>query len=188
VKGETAFSNPFTCGQPMPGIDLQIWNDRNEPLPAGQTGEIMVRSDMTAHYFRNPEAEAALYTGEWLHTGDLGKLDGDGYLYFVDRKKDLIKTGGENVYPQEVEAVLNQHPAIAEVTVIGLPDPAWGQVVTAVVVPRGYVSLDDVKTFCSGKLAGYKVPRAIHLVDEIPKNETGKVVKRALRDRFTPAP
>ena len=99
----------------------------------------------------------------------------EGYLYFVDRKKDLIKTGGENVYPQEVEAVLSQHPSIAEVTVIGLPDPTWGQAVTAVIVPRGGgdISLGDIKELCKGKLAGYKVPKAIELVDEIPRNETG---------------
>ncbi len=146
----------------------------------------MVRSRMTARYFDNPAANAALYTGEWLHTGDLGRLDADGYLYFVDRKKDLIKTGGENVYPQEVEAVLNQHPSVAEVTVIGLPDPTWGEAVTAVIVPKadGRVSLEDVKAFCQGKIAGYKIPKAIELVDKIPKNETGKVIKRELRDRF----
>jgi fatty-acyl-CoA synthase len=187
VKGDVAFSNPSTCGKPMPGIDLQIWSDEGTPLPQGEVGEIMVRSRMTARYFNNPAANAALYTGEWLHTGDLGKLDADGYLYFIDRKKDLIKTGGENVYPQEVESLLSQHPAVAEVTVIGLPDPTWGQVVTAVVIPRAgkQVSLEDVRTSCEGKIASYKIPKAIELVDKIPRNETGKVLKRELRERFS---
>jgi fatty-acyl-CoA synthase len=186
VKTELAFSNPQTCGKPMRGIDLQIWSDDNKPLPAAETGEIMVRSSMTASYWNNPEANAALYTGAWLHTGDLGRLDEAGHLYFVDRKKDLIKTGGENVYPQEVEAVLSQHPSIADVTVIGLPDPTWGQAVTAVIVPNSgeQVSLEDVKLFCKGKVAGYKVPKALKLVEAIPRNETGKVIKRQLRDRF----
>jgi len=186
VRGDVAFSNPYTCGKPMPGIELQIWSDEGEPRPTGETGEIMVRSSMTARYWNNPEANAALYTGDWLHTGDLGRLDEGGYLYFVDRKKDLIKTGGENVYPQEVETVLNLHPAVAEVTVIGLPDPAWGQAVTAVIVPRdgGEVSLEEIKGFCEGKIAGFKIPKAIRLVDAIPRNETGKVIKRELRDRF----
>ena len=94
VKGDAAFSNPYTCGKPMRGIDVQIWSDANERLATGETGEIMVRSRMTARYWNNPEANAALYSGEWLHTGDLGRLDEQGYLYFVDRKKDLIKTGG----------------------------------------------------------------------------------------------
>ena len=180
VKGDVAFSNPNTCGRPMRGIDLQIWDDDNQPLPTGETGEIMVRSRMTARYWKNPEANAALYSGAWLHTGDLGRLDADGYLYFVDRKKDLIKTGGENVYPQEVEVVLNQHPSIAELTVIGLPDATWGQAVTAVIVPKAGcdVSLEDVKAFCQGKIAGYKIPKTIQLVDRLPKNETGKVIKR----------
>lgn len=186
VTGDVAFSNPYTCGRPMRGIDLEIRGDDNQPLPPGETGEIMVRSPMTARYWNSPEANATLYTGAWLHTGDLGRLDADGYLYFIDRKKDLIKTGGENVYPQEVERVLNQHPSIAELTVIGLPDPMWGQAVTAVIVPNAgcAVSLEDVKAFCQGKIAGYKIPKAIELVDSIPKNETGKVIKRELRDRY----
>jgi acyl-CoA synthetase (AMP-forming)/AMP-acid ligase II len=186
VKGAVAFANPLTCGKAMPGIDLQIWNAQKLPLPSGETGEIMVRSSMTASYWNNPEANAALYTGEWLHTGDLGRLDDAGYLYFIDRKKDLIKTGGENVYPQEVEALLSQHPSIADVTVIGLPDPTWGQAVTAVVVPvaGSQVSLEDVKLFCKGQIAGYKIPKTIKQVDAIPRNETGKVIKRQLRDRF----
>jgi acyl-CoA synthetase (AMP-forming)/AMP-acid ligase II len=186
VRGDVAFSNPSTCGKPMPGIDLQIWSDDHAPLPAGEAGEIVVRSRMTARYWKNDEANAALYTGDWLHTGDLGRLDADGFLYFVDRKKDLIKTGGENVYPQEVEVVLNRHPSVAELTVIGLPDPTWGQVVAAVIVPKpgSDVSLEDVKAFCQGQIAGYKIPKLIHLVDSIPKNDTGKVLKRALQERF----
>ena len=176
VKGDVAFSNPYTCGKAMRGIELQIWSDEKQPRPTGETGEIMVRSSMTASYWNNPEANAALYSGDWLHTGDLGRLDEDGYLYFVDRKKDLIKTGGENVYPQEVEAVLNQHPSIAEVTVIGLPDSTWGQAVTAVIVPTegSDVSLEDVKELCQEKIAGYKIPKAIKLVDKIPRTKRAR--------------
>ncbi|WP_287153602.1 AMP-binding protein [Candidatus Solincola tengchongensis] len=186
VSGEVAFENPDTCGKPMRGIDLEIWDENNNPLPPGSVGEIMVRSRMTTRYWKNPEANEALYTGEWLHTGDLGKLDEEGYLYFVDRKKDLIKTGGENVYPQEVETVLNQHPRIADVAVIGLPDPQWGEAVTAAVVSAdgGELSLDEVRSFCRGKIAGYKIPKRVVMVESIPRNETGKVVKRKLRELF----
>jgi acyl-CoA synthetase (AMP-forming)/AMP-acid ligase II len=186
VRGDVAFENPDTCGKPMSGIDLEIWDDGNNKLPAGVPGEIMVRSKMTANYWNNPDANEALYAGEWLHTGDLGKLDEDGYLYFVDRKKDLIKTGGENVYPLEVENLLNRHPAVAEVTVIGLPDPKWGEAVTAVVVSKdgNDLSLEEMKAFCKGNIAGYKIPKKIKMVETIPKNETGKVVKRELRERF----
>lgn len=186
VKGDVGFVNPDTCGKPMDGIELEIWDDDNKKLPPGKPGEIMVRSKMTASYWNNPDANQALYTGEWLHTGDLGKLDKEGYLYFVGRKKDLIKTGGENVYPQEVENILNQHPAIAEATVIGLPDPEWGEAVTAVVISRdgSELSVKEIKDFCNGKIAGYKIPKRIKMVDAIPKNETGKVIKRELRERF----
>jgi long-chain acyl-CoA synthetase len=186
VKGDTAFLNPNTCGKPMNGIELEIWDDDHHKLSPGAQGEIMVRSKMTASFWNNPDANRTLYTGQWLHTGDLGKLDEDGYLYFLDRKKDLIKTGGENVYPQEVEEVLNRHPAVAEVTVIGLPDPEWGEAVTAVIVSNdgNEVPLEEIKTFCKGNIAGYKIPKIVKMVDKIPKNETGKVIKRELRERF----
>jgi len=186
VKGGTAFENPETCGKPMDGIDLEIWDEENQRVPPQTTGEIMVRSAMTARYWNNEDANRALYTGEWLHTGDLGKLDEHGYLYFMDRAKDLVKTGGENVYPKEVENVLGGHPAISEVTVIGIPDPKWGEAVTAVVVLKGEESLtlDEVRAFCRDKIAGYKIPKALKLVTEIPKNATGKVVKRELRERL----
>lgn len=186
VKGDIAFRNPSTCGKAMDGIDLDIWDDDNNKLPIGETGEIMVRSDMTASYWNNPQANDALYTGQWLHTGDLGKLDENGYLYFVDRKKDLIKTGGENVYPQEVETVLSRHPVVADVTVFGLPDPKWGEAVIAAIVSKdgNEVEQEEIKEFCKGKIAGYKIPKKIKMVEEIPKNETGKVIRRKLRDRF----
>jgi acyl-coenzyme A synthetase/AMP-(fatty) acid ligase len=184
VKGNTAFENPETCGKPMDGIDLEIWNEENERVPLKTTGEIVVRSKMTARYWKNEDANRALYTGHWLHTGDLGKLDEQGYVYFMGRKKDLVKTGGENVYPKEVENVLGEHPSISEVTIIGLPDPKWGEAVTAVVVLKEEDSLtvDEVRAFCRDKIAGYKMPRELKVVNEIPKNATGKVVKRELRE------
>lgn len=187
VKGDVAFNNPDTCGKPMDGIDLEIWDDANNRVPQGITGEIMVRSRMTARYWKNEDANRALYTGQWLHTGDLGRLDGQGYLYFMGRKKDLVKTGGENVYPKEVEDVLGRHPCVAEVTVIGLPDPKWGEAVTAVVVLNegSRLTLEEVKAFCREKMAGYKIPKQLKIVAEIPKNATGKVVKHQLRARFT---
>ncbi|MDD9940717.1 MAG: AMP-binding protein [Myxococcales bacterium] len=181
-----AFSNPLTCGRAMPGIDLQIWDDAKQVLSQDEVGEIMVRSEMTAHYWNNAEANDALYTGKWLHTGDLGRLDEQGYLYFEGRKKDLIKTGGENVYPLEVEVLLNEHPAVREVAVIGLPDREWGEAVAAVVVSvdGNRVSTADLREFCRNKIAGYKIPRRVETVAEIPKNETGKVLKALLRRRF----
>ena len=186
VQGAAAFENPLTCGRPMRGIELQIWKDDKQVLPAGEIGEIMVRSDTTASYWNNAEANDALYTGPWLHTGDLGRLDEQGYLYFEGRKKDLIKTGGENVYPLEVETVLSEHPAVREVAVIGLADPEWGEAVVAVVVSANGrpVSTTELREFCRDKIAGYKIPRRVETVTEIPKNGTGKVLKTALLKRF----
>ena len=186
VSGGTAFENPNTCGKPMEGIELEIWNDKKVKLPIGTVGEIMVRSSMTASYWSNPEANNKLYTENWLHTGDLGRLDQDGYLYFKDRKKELIKTGGENVYPSEVERVLANHPSVSELAVIGLPDKEWGEKVTAVVVLNigQALTLNELKAFCQGKIAGYKIPKSIHIVETIPKNQTGKTMKVKLQEQF----
>ena len=120
--------------------------------------------------------------------GNLARMDEDGFVYFVDRKKQLIKTGGENVYPREVEIVLEKHPGVADLAVIGLADPdGWGEAVTAVVVlePGKALSLAEIKNFCQGKIAGYKIPRILKIVDGIPRNFTGKVLKLELRDMFS---
>ena len=135
----------------------------------------------------NEEASRALFTGDWLHTGDLARLDDEGFVFFMDRKKELIKTGGENVYPREVENVLQSHPAIAELVIIGLPDPGgWGEKVTAVVILKEgqTLSLEDVKTFCQGKIGGYKIPKSLKITDQIPRNHTGKILKRVLKSRL----
>jgi acyl-CoA synthetase (AMP-forming)/AMP-acid ligase II len=188
ITGEDYFSAPYSCGKPMGEIDLQIWDEKQRPAPAGTVGEIMIRSKTCIPgYWNNDEANRSLYTGEWLHTGDLARIDDDGFVYFMDRKKELIKTGGENVYPREVEDVLGSHPAIAELTVIGLPDSAgWGEKVTAVVIlKQGYaLSLDEVKTYCRNKIAGYKIPKELKFVAKIPRNHTGKIKKLELKEQL----
>ena len=189
VMGEDYFKNPYTCGKPMRGIDLVIWDEQNRIVPPGTVGEIMIRSkSCVPGYWNNEQGTRDLFSGDWLHTGDLGRLDEQGFLYFVDRKKELIKTGAENVYPREVEIVLEKHPAVADMAIIGLPDPnRWGEVVTAVVVlePNQRLTLDEMKDFCRGKISGYKIPKILKIVDEIPRNITGKVKKLELRDRFS---
>ena len=189
ITGEDYFLKPNSCGKPMRGIDLQIWDEMKRPVPAGTVGEIMIRSNTCIPgYWNNNEANQFLYTGEWLHTGDLARIDEIGFVYFVDRKKELIKTGGENVYPREVEEVLRRHPAIADLAVIGLPDPdGWGEKVTAVVIlNEGYtLSLDDVETHCRNNIAGYKIPKELKIVEAIPRNHTGKVKKLDLKARFS---
>jgi len=188
ITGADYFSKPYSCGRPMRGIDLQIWDEMKRPVPAGTVGEIMIRSQTCIPgYWHNDAANQSLYSGEWLHTGDLARIDEDGFVYFIDRKKELIKTGGENVYPREVEDVLGLHPAIAELAVVGLADPGgWGEKVTAaVVLKEGYtLSLDDVKAHCRNKIAGYKIPKELRIVDQIPRNHSGKIMKLALREHL----
>jgi len=186
IAGEDYFSKPYSCGKPMRGIDLQIWDEMKRPVTNGTVGEIMIRSrTCIPGYWNNDAANQSLYTGEWLHTGDLARIDEDGFVYFMDRKKELIKTGGENVYPREVEDVLGLHPAIAELAVIGLADPGgWGEKVTAVVVLKEgcTLSMDDVRAHCRNQIAGYKIPKLLKIVDRIPRNHSGKIMKLALKE------
>lgn len=188
ITDDDYFTHPDSCGKSMKGIDLQIWDESNQPLPAGEIGEIMIRSGTCIpEYWKNDAASQTLYTGEWLHTGDLARVDEDGFVYFIDRIKELIKTGGENVYPREVENVLRSHPAIADLTVIGLPDEGgWGEKVTLVAVLREGQSLklDDVRAACRDKIAGYKIPKELRVVDTIPRNHTGKIQKLLLKEQF----
>lgn len=161
------------------------------PLPAGETGEILVRGPaVTLGYWDNPKATAAAVQNGWLHTGDLGYLDEDGFLFVAGRKKDVIISGGMNIYPSEVEAVLRTHPAVHDVAVIGLPHERWGELVCAVIVPAPDATVDeaDVIAFCKERLASFKKPSVVHTVSAFPLTISGKVQKFVLRDRFSPAP
>ncbi len=188
---ENYFQKPYSCGRPLPGIDLEIWDDSGSAVAPNVVGEIMIRSKMCIpKYWRNEQATAELFTGEWLHTGDLGRLDEDGFLYFVDRKKELIKSGGENVYPKEVENILRTHPDILDLAIIGIPDiEGWGELVTAIVVPSNEkkISIEDIKAFCQGKIAGYKIPKYVHYMDVIPRNFTGKPLKLQMKEELISA-
>jgi long-chain acyl-CoA synthetase len=172
-----------SIGVPLPGQEIQIVDDNDQELPAGQVGEIVVRGANVMHgYYRNPEATAATVRNGWLHTGDLGSFDADGYLYIVGRKKEMIIRGGENIYPKEVEEALYRHPAILEAAVVGLPDPVWGEEVGAYLVLRPGQTLDaaDVIAYCKEHLADYKCPKIVRFVAELPKTATGKVQKGKL--------
>jgi long-chain acyl-CoA synthetase len=170
---------------------VRIVNPEGDVLPPNQTGEIVVRGELVMPgYWRNPEATADAIRNGWLHTGDAGYLDDDGYLFITDRVKDMIISGGSNVYAREVEDVLLAHPDIARAAVIGLPDPKWGEIVAAVIVTRDGVQLaeSDVIQFSREHMASYKKPQRVWFVDELPVSAYGKVLKRKLRDRFaTPA-
>ncbi|BAS28262.1 O-succinylbenzoic acid--CoA ligase [Limnochorda pilosa] len=175
---------PGSSGRPLFGVELRIEQD-DRPQPPGEPGEIAVRGPtVMAGYFRRPEESARALAGGWLHTGDLGYLDPEGYLYVLDRREDLIVSGGENVYPAEVEAALLAHPAVLEAGVTGVPDPRWGQAVLAAVRlrPGARVTEEEIRGFCRERLAGYKVPAHVRFVDALPRNAAGKLLRRRLAD------
>jgi long-chain acyl-CoA synthetase len=181
-----------SAGKPYPWVELMIADPvTGERREAGETGEILTRSAQnTPGYWHQPEETKRLYTADgWLRTGDAGYLDGDGYLFITDRIKDMIVTGGENVYPIEVEQVLAAHPDVADVAVIGTPDQRWGEAVTAVVVLRegADVAETELSEFTRGKIAGYKRPKRITFATSLPRSATGKVLKRELRASACPS-
>ncbi|MEO8814778.1 MAG: long-chain fatty acid--CoA ligase [Mycobacterium sp.] len=173
----------------LPLSDVRLVDADNHPVPPGTRGEICVRGpQVMAGYWRNPQATAAVIDGDgWFHTGDIGQADDDGYIWVVDRVKDMVISGGENVYPAEVEDVLYGHPAIAEVAVLGTPHEKWGEAVTAVVVLRGdtTLTLEQLREFARGKLAVFKIPLRLEFIDELPRTQSGKVVKYQLRELFS---
>ncbi|KUP96656.1 class I adenylate-forming enzyme family protein [Thermobifida cellulosilytica] len=163
------------------GLEVRVVDEEDRPLPAGEVGEIVCRGpSVMLQYWNRPEATAEALRGGWFHTGDMGYRDSRGYLHITDRRNDMIITGGENVYPREVEAVLIEHPDIADVAVVGLPDPKWGQTVTAVLVGQAPAD-EELSAWARQRLAGYKVPRRWVRVPELPRNVTGKVLKHQLR-------
>lgn len=178
----------LSVGKPLDGVEIAIRDAEGNDLPTGETGEICVRAaTVMAGYWKRPEANASDLTADgWFRTGDAGMLDAQGYLFLRDRVKDMIVTGGENVYPAEVERVLQQDPAIAEVAVIGTPDEKWGERVTAVVVPARADLADASAIIASARrqLAGYKLPKVVHFVESLPRNQTGKILRRELRAQY----
>ncbi|HEX9682569.1 MAG TPA: AMP-binding protein [Acidimicrobiales bacterium] len=178
-----------SCGRPSPLVAVDILDEDGTSLAAGQVGEIAVRGpQVVGGYLDDPEATSAAFQRGWFRTGDLGRFDEDGYLYVVDRKKDVIVTGGENVASREVEDILLLHPAVAAAAVIGLPDERWGEQICAVVVPRDTADpppICQLERLVRDHLGGYKVPRRWQVVDELPTNAAGKILKRELRTRFS---
>lgn len=174
-----------SCGLPYPTLELRVVGPAGAPVPPRTVGEIVLRGPTVMKgYWRNPEATRAAFTADgWLRTGDAAYMDEDGFFYVHDRVKDMIVSGGENVYPAEVENALYGHPAIADVAVIGVPDERWGESVKAVVVlkPGASASAEDIVAYARERIAGYKLPKSIDFADTLPRNPTGKLLKRVLR-------
>jgi long-chain acyl-CoA synthetase len=174
-----------TCGFARTGVEVAVFNDKDEALPPGEIGEIVTRSDcVMAGYWENPEASAKTLRGGWLHTGDLGSLDAQGFLTIKDRSKDMIISGGANIYPREVEEVLLMHPEVVECSVVGRPHPEWGEEVVAFVVSRGPLAAEQLDLLCKDNIARFKRPREYRFVEALPKNNYGKVLKTELRARL----
>jgi long-chain acyl-CoA synthetase len=175
---------PGSIGTPIAGVEMQVWDDDGNEVPQGEVGEIVIRGhNVMKGYWNRPEAtEEAIDDDGWFRTGDMAKVDEDGYFFIVDRKKDLIIRGGYNVYPREVEEVLYEHPAIQEAAVVGVPDESLGEEVGAAVVLKKGESLDadEIKAYVKEQVAAYKYPRKIWFEDELPKGPTGKILKREI--------
>ena len=178
----------ISCGRPCPGVELLVTDTSGKQVEPGQAGELVARgANVMRGYWNNPEETAKAFRDGFFRTGDIGHQDSTGYFYILDRLKDMIVTGGENVYSGEVEAVIYDHPAVREVAVFGVPDPQWGELVMACVVlkPGEAVTADDLIAFSRRGLANYKLPRRIEFSEtDLPKSSTGKVLKRTLRERF----
>jgi fatty-acyl-CoA synthase len=183
VDAERKFGS---CGLPMFHCNARVWDETGNDTAPGAIGELMLRGPVvTRGYWNMPVQTEASFTNGWFHTGDLARVDEDGYFYIVERKKDMLITGGENVYPAEVEDAIIGHPKVAEVGVIGVPDPKWGESVRAVVVarPGETITAEEILEYCTGRLARYKTPKSVVFVDELPRNPTGKILKRILREQ-----
>ena len=176
-----------SAGIPRTDVEVKIFDSKDQELPPGEMGEIVVRGEVVMKgYWRNPEATAETMRGGWLHTGDLGIMDERGYFYILDRAKDMIISGGENIYSREIEDVIIKHPAVYEVAVIGVPDEKWGEAVKAIVSLREgkKATGEEIIDFCKQHLASYKKPKSVDFIEAIPKNPYGKVLKRELREKY----
>lgn len=181
------FIRIHSCGKPMKGLEVKIGDEFGRPLPPDRLGEFMLRGETISHsYWKLPEVTAQTIKDGWFETGDLGTIDEDGFFYFVDRKKDIIISGGENISSREVEDVIYRHPGVLEAIVIGVPDQKWGEAVKAVIVKKpGYeVSEDEIIQLCRQNLAGFKRPKSVDFVDALPKTSSGKILKRAIKERY----
>jgi acyl-CoA synthetase (AMP-forming)/AMP-acid ligase II len=176
-----------SAGRPYSMVEVRVVDSHDNAVPAGASGEVVARGQiLMSGYWQRPVETAETLRGGWLHTGDVGQFDDDGFLYLLDRMNDVIISGGFNVYPREVEDCLVGHPAVREAAVVGVPDERWGEVVQAVVSTREPVAAEDLMEWARDKLAGYKRPRAVIFRDDLPKSSAGKILRRTVREQLTP--
>ena len=178
-----------SCGTARTGVEVRVTDADDRDLPPGETGEVLTRSDcVMTSYWGNADATAKTLAGGWLHTGDIGSMDQHGYLTLKDRSKDMIISGGSNIYPREIEEVLLLHDGVREVSVVGAPHADWGEEVVAFVVgnPGAVVSPEQLDQLCLDRIARFKRPKRYEFVDDLPKNNYGKILKTELRNRFKP--
>jgi acyl-CoA synthetase (AMP-forming)/AMP-acid ligase II len=174
-----------SAGRPYLMMTVRVVDDEDRLVPPSETGEIVTRGpSVCAGYWNRPEATAETLRGGWLHTGDIGYQDEQGYVYLLDRRNDMIISGGFNVYPRGVEDALTHHPAVVQAAVVSVPDEKWGEVVQAVVTVRSPVDVQDLDEFMKERVAGYKRPRAYYVWDELPMSGPGKIMRRTVRDRL----
>ncbi len=175
---------PGSIGTPIQGVEMKVVDDDGNDVPQGEVGEIAIRGhNVMKGYWNRPDTTEEVMTGGWFHTGDMARVDEDGYFFIVDRKKEMIIRGGYNVYPREIEEVLYEHPAVSEAAVVGIPDDSLGEEVAAAIVLRegAEAAADDIRAFVKERVAAYKYPRAIWFADELPKGPTGKILKREIK-------
>jgi fatty-acyl-CoA synthase len=188
LSPKDALKKVDSVGLPCPTQEIRIVNENGEDLPQDNVGELLYDGyTRMSGYYKDPEATQEVMNGVWIRSGDLAKVDEEGYVYIVDRKKDMIITGGENVYSREIEDTVIKFPNIAEVAVVGLPDPKWGEMVTAVIVPATGTHIDgeEIIEFCKNQIASYKCPKKIILAESLPKNAVGKILKKELKRFYT---
>jgi len=188
LRPEEILKKPGSCGQAAPGIEITLLDDDGNPVPVGEPGELYVRrfGGMYDEYYKNPEATRQTRRGDWYSVGDVARVDADGFYTLCDRKRDMIISGGVNIYPAEIEDVLHRHPAVDDVAVFGVPDDDWGERVHAAVRLRAGQALtaDELRAFARKHLADYKVPREVSFPEDFPRDSAGKLVKRLLRDPY----
>jgi acyl-CoA synthetase (AMP-forming)/AMP-acid ligase II len=181
---EDIFRKIKAAGQCLPIVDARIVDDEGNEVPTGAIGEIVLGgAQVFKGYWKNPEATRATIIDGWLHTGDIGKIDEEGFIYILDRKKDMINRGGEKIYSLEVENVICNNPKVLEAAVVGVPDPVMGEVVKACITlkPGELATADEIKAFCAERLADFKVPKFVEFMESLPRNPAGKVDKPELR-------